>query len=107
MLMKKKNKRQGKAPSASKMRAAKKSTAPGRKIGSLKASADDWGTPSKSQDWMPQVGKWYRPIKRPVTLRLDADVVAWFQAPGRGYQTRINRALRRVMMEQRKSGSRE
>ena len=39
----------------------------------------------------------YRPIKQQITLRLDADVVAWFkeQAPGgRGYQTDINRALR-------------
>ena len=39
----------------------------------------------------------YRPVKQQITLRLDADVVAWFkeQAPGgRGYQTDINRALR-------------
>ena len=42
-------------------------------------------------------GLFYRPVKRQVTLRLDADVLAWFrqQAPGgRGYQTAINRALR-------------
>jgi uncharacterized protein (DUF4415 family) len=39
----------------------------------------------------------YRPIKQPVTLRLDADVVAWFKehANDRGYQTEINRVLRR------------
>ena len=39
----------------------------------------------------------YRPIKQQITLRLDADIVAWFKehAPGgRGYQTDINRALR-------------
>lgn len=39
----------------------------------------------------------YRPIKRQITLRLDADVVAWFKAnapDGRGYQTEINRVLR-------------
>ena len=39
----------------------------------------------------------YRPIKQQITLRLDADVVAWFKerAPGgRGYQSDINRALR-------------
>jgi uncharacterized protein (DUF4415 family) len=38
----------------------------------------------------------YRPVKRPVTLRLDADVLAWFKehAGGRGYQTEINRVLR-------------
>ena len=44
----------------------------------------------------------YKPIKKPVTLRLDADVLAWFQRQGKGYQTRINRALRKVMMEERK-----
>jgi uncharacterized protein (DUF4415 family) len=44
----------------------------------------------------------YRPIKKPVTLRLDADVLAWFKKQGRGYQTRINRALRSVMMEEKK-----
>jgi len=38
----------------------------------------------------------YRPIKQPVTLRLDADVVRWFKdhAEAGGYQTEINRVLR-------------
>jgi len=38
----------------------------------------------------------YRPVKQPVTLRLDADIVAWFKdhAAGVGYQTEINRVLR-------------
>ena len=44
----------------------------------------------------------YKPVKKPVTLRLDADVLAWFHRAGRGYQTRINRALRKVMIEERK-----
>ena len=42
-------------------------------------------------------GVFYRPVKQQITLRLDADVVAWFKAhvhQGRGYQTDINRALR-------------
>jgi len=42
--------------------------------------------------------EWYRPRKKPVTLRLDADVIAWLKSGGRGYQTRINRELRRLMM---------
>jgi uncharacterized protein (DUF4415 family) len=29
-----------------------------------------------------------------VSLRLDADVLAWFKAQGRGYQTRMNEVLR-------------
>ena len=44
----------------------------------------------------------YKPVKKPVTLRLDVDLLAWFQRAGRGYQTRINRALRKVMIDERK-----
>jgi uncharacterized protein (DUF4415 family) len=43
------------------------------------------------------VGKFYRPIKDPVTIRLDVDVIAWLKAEGPGYQTRINFLLRRIM----------
>jgi len=46
------------------------------------------------------VGVLYRPIKKPVTLRLDGDVIAWFKKSGRGYQTRINRALRNLMKDE-------
>jgi uncharacterized protein (DUF4415 family) len=51
---------------------------------------------------LPETMEWYRPIKKPVTLRLDADVIAWFKKSGRGYQTRINRALRNLMMNEMK-----
>jgi uncharacterized protein (DUF4415 family) len=43
------------------------------------------------------VGKFYRPIKSPVTIRLDADVLAWLKRSGPGYQTRINALLRQAM----------
>ena len=33
------------------------------------------------------------PPKRQLTIRLDADVLNWLKAHGRGYQTRINRIL--------------
>jgi len=42
-------------------------------------------------------GVFYRPVKQQVTLRLDADIIAWFKARaanGHGYQTDINGALR-------------
>ena len=39
-------------------------------------------------------GAFFRPIKKPTSLRLDADLLAWFQRQGPGYQTRINAALR-------------
>jgi uncharacterized protein (DUF4415 family) len=48
------------------------------------------------------VGKFYRPIKRPVTIRVDADVLAWFKREGRGYQTRINKLLREAMEAKRR-----
>jgi len=40
------------------------------------------------------------PVKKQLTIRLDADVLAWLKADGRGYQTRINRILRVVMESQ-------
>jgi uncharacterized protein (DUF4415 family) len=44
--------------------------------------------------------RWYRPVKRKVSLRLDADLLAWLKRQGRGYQTRINRILRKAMREE-------
>jgi uncharacterized protein (DUF4415 family) len=55
-------------------------------------------------DWRGSVvGKFYRPIKKPVTVRLDADVLAWLKAQGRGYQTRMNHLLRTAMQRQMRS----
>ena len=56
-------------------------------------------------DWSNAVrGKFYRPVKQQLTLRLDADVVHWFKihAEGRGYQTQINAALRRFVEDEMK-----
>lgn len=51
--------------------------------------------------------RWNRPRKRRISLRVDIEVVDWFKSKGPGYQTRINRILRRVMMEGKKrSGER-
>ena len=60
------------------------------------------------RDWRGAVvGKFYRPIKRPVTIRVDADVLAWLKREGRGYQTRINKLLRDAMEGKgRRRGSR-
>ena len=51
----------------------------------------------RRQHLIPDLYRLYRPLKKPVTLRLDADVLAWFKKDGRRYQTRINGALRKVM----------
>jgi uncharacterized protein (DUF4415 family) len=46
-------------------------------------------------DWSHAVrGPFYRPIKRPLSLRVDADIIDGFQRQGQGYQTRMNFALR-------------
>jgi uncharacterized protein (DUF4415 family) len=39
----------------------------------------------------------YPESKKPVTLRMDRDVLEWFKAKGKGYQTRINAVLRTYM----------
>jgi uncharacterized protein (DUF4415 family) len=59
---------------------------------------------------MPEVRDWsgarrgvlYRPVKRQITLRIDADVIEWFKSrahEGEGYQTNINRALREYIRQ--------
>jgi uncharacterized protein (DUF4415 family) len=44
-------------------------------------------------------GRFYRPVKQAVSLRLDADVLAWLKKDGEGYQTRANRILRERMLK--------
>ena len=42
--------------------------------------------------------RFYRPVKRQITARVDADVLEWLKADGKGYQSRINAILRREML---------
>lgn len=49
-------------------------------------------------------GRFYRPVKKQITARLDADVLAWLKAGGQGYQTRMNAILRRAMLSETKRG---
>lgn len=48
------------------------------------------------------IGKFYRPKKTSVTIRIDADVLAWLRSSGEGYQTRVNDYLRSMMQRRRK-----
>lgn len=44
-----------------------------------------------------------KPVKQQITLRIDSDVLAWAKSKGeseKGYQTRINDMLRRLMMQE-------
>ncbi len=50
-----------------------------------------------------KVGLIYRPIKKSISLRLDADVLEWFKAKGNGYQTAINRVLREHFSRSRRA----
>ena len=65
----------------------------------------DLGDMPEVRDWSAAVqGRYYRPVKKPYSLRLDEDVVAWFKAAGDGYQTRINAALREYILSHGKAG---
>jgi uncharacterized protein (DUF4415 family) len=40
----------------------------------------------------------YRPVKKQLTLRIDADVIAWLRKKGKGYQSKANFLLREAML---------
>ena len=48
-------------------------------------------------------GRFYKPRKAQITARVDADVLDWLKAQGRGYQGRMNAILRREMLAARKN----
>ena len=45
----------------------------------------------------------YKPTKQVTTVRIDADVMQWLKAQGKGYQTRMNKILREAMLEDLKN----
>lgn len=50
-------------------------------------------------DWSgAERGRYFKPVKRHKSFRIDADVLAWFEAQGKGYQALVNRALREAMI---------
>jgi uncharacterized protein (DUF4415 family) len=81
----------------------KKSRPRPRKIGRLQASVED-DLLLLAEETTGEEGRWNRPRKKRISLRVDIEVLEWFQAKGPGYQTRINRILRNVMMEGKKLG---
>ena len=68
----------------------------------LEAMGDDgidYSDIPQRTDWSGAiVGRFYRPLKTPLTVRVDADVLAWLRSKGAGYQTRLNRILRDAML---------
>ena len=45
---------------------------------------------------------YYKPLKKSTTVRIDADVMQWLKAQGKGYQTRMNKILRDAMLQELK-----
>ena len=48
------------------------------------------------QSFVPSYPEYFRPKKQQITLKLDADIIAAFKKTGKGYQTRMNAALRQA-----------
>ena len=72
----------------------------------MKDEEIDFSDIPEKTDWSKAIrGKFYRPLKEPLTIRIDADVLAWFKAQGKGYQTRINAMLREAVESQIRRGS--
>jgi uncharacterized protein (DUF4415 family) len=65
-----------------------------KKISRLQASTEE-GKAERLAEWR----EYWKARKKPVTMYMDADVLAWFRKEGPGYQTRINAALRQLMMK--------
>ena len=67
-------------------------------IAAMKDEEIDLSDMPEVLDWSKaEVGKFYRPPKKAVTMRLDADVLEWLKGFGKGYQTRANLLLRHAM----------
>ena len=53
-------------------------------------------------DWQgAQRGQFYRPVKKQLTVRIDADVLEWLKSQGKGYQRRLNAILRSAMLDRK------
>ncbi len=84
-------------------KAKQKKTRPrARRAGRIHASVED-DLLSLTDHASDPEARWNRPLKQRVSLRMDCEVVDWLKSLGPGYQTRINRILRR-MMEGKKRG---
>ncbi len=73
-------------------------------LNAIAAMADDTIDTSdipEVTDWSNAViGRFYRPLKETVTVRLDSDVLHWLKLAGKGYQSRLNAILRKEMASQ-------
>ena len=64
-------------------------------LAALEDDAIDTSDIPEVTDWdKAEIGRFYRPVKKRLTIRLDADVVEWFKRNHDHYQSAINKALR-------------
>lgn len=85
------------------MKLTKKQAKELRALGRMKDEDIDLSDIPEKLDWSNAVvGKFYRPMKKSLTIRIDADVLAWLKSQGKGYQTRINSYLREAMSKAKK-----
>jgi uncharacterized protein (DUF4415 family) len=90
---------------------SRKSASDVKRLAALKDS--EIVTDDDAPAWTPEmfaravVKRGLRPVppKTLLSLRVDSDVVAWFRAQGRGYQSRMN-ALLRAYMDAHRQGRR-
>jgi uncharacterized protein (DUF4415 family) len=64
------------------------------------AEIDYSDIPALDRSFLKKATVAWPPLKKQLTIRLDADVLDWLKGHGKGYQTRINRILRVVMESQ-------
>ena len=68
------------------------------RLAAMKDSDIDFPDIPLKLDWSnAEIGKFYRPPKKAVTMRIDSDVLEWLKGFGKGYQTRVNLLLRHAM----------
>ena len=95
---------------ATSKRLTRKQRAELKSLAALRDDAIDTSDAPELLDWSgAKRGLFYRPVKQQLTLRLDADVVAWFKnhtTSDERYQTHINRALREYVREQARQSRR-
>ena len=97
--------------SAKRTRASELTAAQRREVAALVAQPDDKIDysdipPLAERFWENAVrNPFYRPVKQQLTVRLDADVIAWLRRQGVGYQTRLNALLRSTMLKDLKKSA--
>jgi uncharacterized protein (DUF4415 family) len=69
---------------------------------------DPESRPLPPEAWAHAMGRseFFKPIKKPVTVRVDMDVLAWLKSKGEGHLTRINTILREAMEKEARQGAR-